>query len=121
MALREATEETGIDGLRVLVPAVDLDLHEVDHGDALGRHLHLDLRFVVLAPPDAVDRRATTSRSTCGGSRSASSRTWPTRRAWSAWPERAWQRWPRVARAADSAEVGGCLAGRPCGSPGRSC
>ncbi len=54
VALREATEETGIDGLRVLVPAVDLDLHEVDHGDPLGAHLHLDLRFVVLAPPDAV-------------------------------------------------------------------
>jgi 8-oxo-dGTP pyrophosphatase MutT (NUDIX family) len=54
VALREATEETGIDGLRVLVPAIDLDLHEVDHGDALGNHLHLDLRFVVVAPPGAV-------------------------------------------------------------------
>jgi 8-oxo-dGTP pyrophosphatase MutT (NUDIX family) len=54
VALREATEETGIDGLRVLVPAVDLDVHAVDHGDALGEHLHLDLRFVVVAPPDAV-------------------------------------------------------------------
>lgn len=54
VALREATEETGIVGLRVLVPAVDLDLHEVDHGDVLGTHLHLDLRFVVVAPPDAV-------------------------------------------------------------------
>ena len=54
VALREATEETGIDGLRVLVPAVDLDVHAVDHGDALGQHLHLDLRFVVVAPPDAV-------------------------------------------------------------------
>jgi 8-oxo-dGTP pyrophosphatase MutT (NUDIX family) len=54
VALREATEETGIVGLRVLVPAVDLDLHPVDHGDPLGPHLHLDLRFVVLAPPDAV-------------------------------------------------------------------
>lgn len=54
VALREATEETGIEGLRVLVPAVDLDVHAVDHGDALGEHLHMDLRFVVLAPPDAV-------------------------------------------------------------------
>lgn len=54
VALREATEETGIVGLRVLLPAVDLDLHPVDHGDVLGRHLHLDLRFVVLAPPEAV-------------------------------------------------------------------
>jgi len=54
VALREATEETGIQGLRVLVPAVDLDLHDVDHGDALGEHIHMDLRFVVLAPPEAV-------------------------------------------------------------------
>jgi 8-oxo-dGTP pyrophosphatase MutT (NUDIX family) len=54
VALREATEETGIDGLRVLVPAVDLDVHRVDHGDALGEHLHLDLRFVVVAPPGSV-------------------------------------------------------------------
>lgn len=55
VALREATEETGIVGLQVLVPAVDLDLHAVDHGDALGEHLHLDLRFVVVAPPGAVE------------------------------------------------------------------
>jgi 8-oxo-dGTP pyrophosphatase MutT (NUDIX family) len=54
VALREATEETGIDGLRVVLPAVDLDVHTVDHGDELGRHLHLDLRFVVLAPAGAV-------------------------------------------------------------------
>ena len=53
VALKEASEETGIVGLRVLVPAVDLDVHEVDHGDALGLHLHLDLRFVVVAPADA--------------------------------------------------------------------
>lgn len=56
VALREASEETGIDGLEVLVPAVDLDIHPVDHGDPLGTHLHLDLRFVVLAPADAVIR-----------------------------------------------------------------
>ena len=53
VALKEATEETGIEGLRVLVPAVDHDVHEVDHGDDLGLHLHLDLRFVVVAPEDA--------------------------------------------------------------------
>lgn len=56
VALREATEETGIDGLRVLLPAVDLDVHPVDHGDPLGTHLHLDLRFVVVAPRGAVLR-----------------------------------------------------------------
>lgn len=55
VALREATEETGISGLRVLVPAVDVDIHPVDHRDALGEHLHLDVRFVVVAPPGAVE------------------------------------------------------------------
>lgn len=50
VALREAIEETGIEGLRVVVPAIDLDVHAVDHGDSLGEHLHLDLRFLVLAP-----------------------------------------------------------------------
>lgn len=54
VALREATEETGIEGLSVLLPAVDLDIHTVDHGDALGAHLHLDLRFLVVAPEGAV-------------------------------------------------------------------
>lgn len=56
VAWREASEETGIEGLAVLEPAVDLDVHRVDHGDALGEHLHLDLRFVVVAPPGAVLR-----------------------------------------------------------------
>lgn len=55
VALREATEESGIEGLRVRVPAVDIDIHPVDHGDALGEHLHLDVRFVVEAPPGAVE------------------------------------------------------------------
>ena len=56
VALREASEETGIEGLSVLVPAVDVDIHAVDHGDSLGEHLHLDVRFVVLAPPGSVER-----------------------------------------------------------------
>lgn len=52
VALREASEETGIDGLRVAVPAIDLDVHEfVAAGEPT--HLHLDVRFVVLAPPGA--------------------------------------------------------------------
>jgi 8-oxo-dGTP pyrophosphatase MutT (NUDIX family) len=54
VALREATEETGIEGLAVMVPAIGAQVHEVDHGDALGAHLHLDVRFLVAAPPGAV-------------------------------------------------------------------
>lgn len=52
VAWREATEETGIAGLRVAVPAVDLDIHEV--GPPHGPHLHLDVRHLVVAPPGAV-------------------------------------------------------------------
>jgi 8-oxo-dGTP pyrophosphatase MutT (NUDIX family) len=53
VALKEATEETGIDGLSVVVPAIDLDIHEFR---AAGEptHLHLDVRHLVLASPGAV-------------------------------------------------------------------
>ncbi len=52
VALREATEETGMQGLRVLPVAVDLDVHEVAPPDD-GPHLHLDVRYLVHAPPGA--------------------------------------------------------------------
>ena len=53
VALREATEETGIEGLKVRPVAVDLDIHEVDPPNE-DPHLHYDVRFVVQAPADAV-------------------------------------------------------------------
>lgn len=55
VALREAEEETGIAGLSVVRPAVDLDVH-VFHNAAGTEpdHLHLDVRHLVLAPPGAV-------------------------------------------------------------------
>lgn len=54
VAWREATEETGIDGLRLAVPSIDIDVHRVaPPGEK--RHLHLDLRFLVVAPEDAVE------------------------------------------------------------------
>ena len=52
-ALREATEETGITGLRVVRPLVDLDIHEV-RPPGEPAHLHLDVRHLVLAPPGAM-------------------------------------------------------------------
>lgn len=55
VAWREASEETGIAGLSVVVPAVDVDVHRVEPpGEA--PHIHLDVRFVVLAPPGAVEQ-----------------------------------------------------------------
>lgn len=61
VALREATEETGIDDLRIDPVAVDLDVHEVAP-PAEGPHLHLDARFVAIAPPgsDAVGNHEST-------------------------------------------------------------
>ena len=53
VALREAVEETGITRLRVVEPAVDLDVHLVDP-PAEDPHEHHDVRFLVLAPPGSV-------------------------------------------------------------------
>jgi len=53
VALREAVEETGIVGLRVAQPAVDLDVHRVEP-PAEDAHDHHDVRFLVLAPPGSV-------------------------------------------------------------------
>jgi 8-oxo-dGTP pyrophosphatase MutT (NUDIX family) len=54
VALQEATEETGVGGLRVVVPAVDLDVHVFRSATgAEPDHLHLDVRFLVVAPPGA--------------------------------------------------------------------
>lgn len=53
-ALREAAEESGIAGLRLLDDRpVDLDRHRL--GSAFGRcAVHSDVRYVVVAPPGAV-------------------------------------------------------------------
>ena len=52
VALREAAEETALADLRIHPVAIDLDVHRVDPpGD--GPHLHLDARFLVVAPPGA--------------------------------------------------------------------
>lgn len=54
VALREATEETGIEGLAVHPVPIDLDVHRFvsarrDETD----HDHHDVRFLVVAPPGA--------------------------------------------------------------------
>lgn len=53
VAWREATEETGIAHLKVYPQPVDLDIHWVETAKEPG-HNHLDVRFLVVAPPDAV-------------------------------------------------------------------
>jgi 8-oxo-dGTP pyrophosphatase MutT (NUDIX family) len=49
-ALREVREETGIHG--TLGPLVHLDIHEIPERPDMPSHLHLDVRFVVVAPGD---------------------------------------------------------------------
>lgn len=53
VALREATEESGIDGIRPLDTRImDVDIHEIPARPAKGEpaHLHLDIRFMMQAP-----------------------------------------------------------------------
>ncbi len=52
-ALREATEESGIAGLRVDPVPIDVDVHPVS---CQGGSLHYDVRFAVVAPAGAVER-----------------------------------------------------------------
>jgi 8-oxo-dGTP pyrophosphatase MutT (NUDIX family) len=56
VALKEATEETGIEGLRVDPRPVDLDIHRFVSANET-RHLHFDVRFLVVAPRGAVEQR----------------------------------------------------------------
>lgn len=53
-ALREATEESAIDGLIVSPAPIDLDIHPVRC--RYGPSDHFDVRYAVLAPPGAVER-----------------------------------------------------------------
>ena len=52
VALQEATEETGISGLEIVDPAIDIDIHRVAPPDA-EPHDHYDVRFLVFAPVGA--------------------------------------------------------------------
>lgn len=57
VALREALEETGVSGLRLDPDAprpLDVDVHEIPARGAEPAHEHLDLRYLVRAPPGAV-------------------------------------------------------------------
>lgn len=55
VALKEATEETGIEELQVWTAPVDIDIHLfVNRKSAEPDHLHFDVRFLVRAPRGAV-------------------------------------------------------------------
>jgi 8-oxo-dGTP pyrophosphatase MutT (NUDIX family) len=54
VALREAREETALDGLKLAEALpLDVDVHLIPALDAEPAHLHHDIRYLVLAPPEA--------------------------------------------------------------------
>ncbi|GGM34261.1 NUDIX hydrolase [Dactylosporangium sucinum] len=53
-ALREATEESGIAGLRLSEAPIGLDVHHVQCSG--GSSLHYDVRYAAIAPPGAVEK-----------------------------------------------------------------
>jgi 8-oxo-dGTP pyrophosphatase MutT (NUDIX family) len=58
VALREATEESGVAGLVLAaidgsVQPLDIDAHEIPARGDERAHVHYDVRFLVVAPPDA--------------------------------------------------------------------
>jgi len=59
-ALREATEESGIAGLRLDPDPIDVDIHPVTCAAAAGEQAgpthHYDVRFVAVCPPGAVEQ-----------------------------------------------------------------
>lgn len=60
VAVREAREETGIEGLALHPSAprpLDVDVHPIPARGAEPAHQHLDLRYLVVAPDDAPFRR----------------------------------------------------------------
>ena len=59
-ALREATEESGIDGLTIEAVPVHLDVHPITCSLGTATR-HFDVRFVVRAPADAVPVRSAES------------------------------------------------------------
>ena len=54
-AWREATEESGIEGLSIDALPVDLDIHTIPARKTEPEHWHLDVRFLVHAPPGAIE------------------------------------------------------------------
>jgi len=61
VALREALEETGIAGLALHAGAprpLDVDVHDIPARGGEPAHLHLDLRYLVLAPAEAALARS---------------------------------------------------------------
>ncbi len=61
-ALREAREESGIQGLAIDAQILDLDCHRIPARADEPEHWHLDARFLVRAPPGAAPKLSAESK-----------------------------------------------------------
>ena len=52
-AWREATEESGIEGIAIEPVPIDLDIHTIPERRGVPEHWHLDVRFIAHAPAGA--------------------------------------------------------------------
>jgi len=52
VAWREASEETGLEQLSLITPAIDIDIHTIPARGNEPEHLHFDIRFVVISDGD---------------------------------------------------------------------
>ncbi len=57
VARREAYEETGIRGLRLLTPGIDCDIHRIPKFKKEEQHFHYDTTYLLLAPEAATIKR----------------------------------------------------------------
>ena len=53
VALREAREETGIEGLKILTPGIDCAVLLIPERPDEPEHLHFDVRYLIHAPKDS--------------------------------------------------------------------
>ena len=57
VALREAIEETGIEGLELFGPGIDCDVHVIPARGTDPEHLHLDTRYLIRSPEGSKFRK----------------------------------------------------------------
>ncbi len=65
VALREAVEESGVGELRIDPEIIDIDIHTIPERKEVPEHLHLDIRFMAMAPDHCVPMKSDESLAVC--------------------------------------------------------
>lgn len=65
VALRESTEESGVPDLSIDPEIIDIDIHTIPQRKTEPEHLHLDIRFMVLASDHSQPMKSNESHEVC--------------------------------------------------------